>query len=255
MNPRALIISGAGLNCEGESAAALQHAGFDAHIIHIIDLSADPAMLDEASLLLFPGGFSYGDHLGAAFVLAEEMRRLEEPLARFVEAGKLIIGICNGCQLLLRLGLLGGSNWRFLENSPAHQQGHYQCRWVHVCARLDTPYFRKGELFFMPVAHGEGRLIGGAEDEIALQYARADGSPACGQWPDNPNGAAQDAAAIAAHKGRVLAIMPHPERAIFNWQRPDFTKMREETRRAGQEFNADAPTPTARIFRNARGAF
>ena len=113
---RALVLSGAGLNCERETAAALQLAGFRSEIVHIVDLIAAPEKLKRAQLLALVGGFSYGDHMGAALVLAEQMRRLGDALQDFIARDTLILGICNGCQLLLRLELLANAKWAFRAN-------------------------------------------------------------------------------------------------------------------------------------------
>ena len=247
-NPKAVVLTGAGINCERESAAALNHVGFDAKIIHIVDLLEDASALSDAQLMLFPGGFSYGDHAGAAFVLAEQMRRLEDRLRAFVEKQNLAMGICNGCQLLLRLGMIGESKWGFRENAG----GHYECRWVNLKAAQDSAFFKKGDIIPVPVAHGEGRLFGGDHAEIGLQYVDAQGALAGGVYPSNPNGAEADTAGVLAHEGRVLAMMPHPERGFFNWHRTDAMKAAELAKRSGTEFDLDGLTPAAQLFVNAR---
>ena len=218
---RALVLSGAGLNCERETAAALQLAGFRSEIVHIVDLIAAPEKLKQAQLLALVGGFSYGDHMGAALVLAEQMRRLGDALQDFIARDTLILGICNGCQLLLRLELLANAKWAF----RANQSGRYECRWVHVRSCLDTPFTRKGQIIAIPVAHAEGQLFGGDHQQISLAYCDQHGAPAQGQHPLNPNGAEADAAAISAHQGRILALMPHPERALFPWQHPQILQL------------------------------
>lgn len=243
MKPKALVLTGAGLNCERESASALTEVGFDAKIVHIVDLLENPKMLDERQLMLFSGGFSYGDHAGAGFVLAEELRRIEEVLNNFIARDRLMIGICNGCQVLLRLGLLSGSAWGF----RANKGGHYECRWVELEAVRDTAFFAKGDRMPIPVAHGEGQLFGGDDGEIALRYV----TDTPGQYPQNPNGADRDAAGVTAYDGRVLAMMPHPERGFFNWQRPNFTALRETAKRKQTNFNPEGRTEAAEIFANA----
>ncbi len=247
MSPKALVLTGEGLNCERESAGALEAVGFDADIVHVIDLIDNPTLLEDKKMLLFSGGFSYGDHAGAAFVLAEQLRRIQDQLERFVSKDNLVLGICNGCQVLLRLGMFAGSDWSFRANAG----GHYECRWVNVKAAQDTPFFKKDELFPIPVAHGEGLLFGGPASQVALQYVDATGGLASGKYPSNPNGAEDDAAAICAHEGRVFAMMPHPERGFFNWQRPDFTTLKDQAKRTAQEFDANGQAPAARIFQNA----
>lgn len=247
MSPKALVLTGEGLNCERESAAALEHVGFEAEIIHVIDLIESPEALKDKQLMLFSGGFSYGDHAGAAFVLAEQLRRIEDHLQKFVENDNLTLGICNGCQVLLHLGLFAGSDWGFRANAG----GNYECRWVHLKTTQDTAFFKKGELFPVPVAHGEGLLFGGDASQIALQYVDDQGNLANGQYPINPNGAEADTAAVTAHEGRVLAMMPHPERGFFNWHRPDFAKLKDKEKREGRDIDPDALAPASLIFKNA----
>ncbi len=251
MQPKALVLAGAGINCERESAELFAHVGFDVEIMHIIDLLDAPHKLDSAQMLFFPGGFSYGDHGGAAMVLAEQIRRLESALRKFILRETLVMGVCNGCQLLLRLNMLAESQWRFRNNAG----GHYECRWVHIKAKSDTPYFSEGDLISLPVAHGEGQLLGGNESEIGLQYADQQGALANGRYPLNPNGAQFDAAAISAHDGRVLAMMPHPERGAFQWQRQDTSYLRELAKRSHEEFDPSALTSAGQIFMNARNWF
>ncbi len=247
MSAKALVLAGEGLNCERESAAALEHVGIDAQIVHVIDLLDAPEVLNEKQMILFPGGFSFGDHAGAAMVLAEQLRRIEDQLQAFIARGNLALGICNGCQLLLRLGLFSNSNWGFRAN--AH--GHYECRWVNLRAARDTAFFKAGDVFTVPVAHGEGLLFGGDASEIALQYCDEMGTPANGIYPMNPNGAEADCAAVSAHDGRVVAMMPHPERGYFNWHRPEFTELKDIAEREGGDFDPDALAPAAMIFQNA----
>ncbi len=247
MSPKALVLTGEGLNCERESAGALEAVGFDAEIIHVIDLIDNPSALDDKQMMLFSGGFSFGDHAGAAFVLAEQLRRIEDQLHKFIAKNNLALGICNGCQVLLRLGLFSGSNWGFRANAG----GHYECRWVNVKAAQDSAFFKKGERFPIPVAHGEGLLFGGSSDQIALQYVDEDGALADGVYPLNPNGAEQDTAAVSAYEGRVVAMMPHPERGFFNWQRPNFTALKDQAKREAGEFDPDGYAPAALIFQNA----
>ncbi len=247
MTPKALVLTGAGLNCERESATSLEAVGFDAEIVHVIDLLDAPEKLKDKQLMLFSGGFSFGDHAGAAFVLAEQLRRIEDQLQNFIAQDNLMLGICNGCQVLLRLGLFAGSDWGF----RANQGGHYECRWVHLKSAQDTAFFKKGELFPVPVAHGEGLLFGGDASQIALQYVDEKGAPAGGIYPTNPNGAEADTAALTSNDGRVLAMMPHPERGFFNWHRPDFAALKENAKREGREFDPDALAPASLIFKNA----
>ena len=243
---KAIVLTGAGINCERESAGVLEAAGFDAEIVHIIDLLESPNALNDAQMLFFPGGFSYGDHAGAAMVLAEQMRRLNDQLQEFITRDTLVMGVCNGCQLLLRLNMIGDGDWGFRANAG----GHYECRWIEVTAARDSAFFKKGDVIPMPVAHGEGQLFGGSDAAIGLQYS-VNGKCANGVYPANPNGAQSDAAGVLAHDGRVLAMMPHPERGFFNWQRPDAARAKEIARRKGEAFDMNGFTPAANLFTSA----
>lgn len=246
MKPKAIVLTGAGLNCERESAYALEVVGFEAQIIHIIDFIENPSVLNHAQLLMFVGGFSYGDYAGGGFVLAEQIRQISDEIAKFIEQDRRILGVCNGCQLLLRLGLFEGLDWRFRTNA----QERYECRWIHVEAKADTAFHKKNARYYIPIGHGEGRLFGGKAENIALSYVDEKGAAANGVYPINPNGAEQDAAGIFAHQGKVLAMMPHPERGAFEWQRPDFLQRKTLAQRANTPFDAEGLSDGGEIFQN-----
>lgn len=247
--PVAIVLAGYGLNCEAETAHAFAVAGADARIVHVADLIADPAPLGGAQILAVPGGFSYGDDTGSGNALAQTLRlRLGDALAAFVARDTLTIGICNGCQTLVRLGLLEGRADIALTHNAG---GRYECRWVDLAPEGDSPWLRGIERLHIPVAHGEGRFVlaPGSQPRVALRYVTADGAPAQGAFPANPNGSAHDIAGVTDASGRVLAMMPHPERGMYAWQRDDAP----QRARAGPGASIEADGMA--LFRNAVGYF
>jgi len=248
MKPRTLVLRAAGSNCEVETAFAFEQAGAGTDLVHINRLLAEPALLDGYQILAIPGGFSYGDDISAGRILANQIvHHLGDAVRGFIEAGKPVIGICNGFQVLVKTDLLPGSisgrtgQTATLANNDC---GRYLDRWV----RLGAPKSRciwtdalQPPLIELPVAHGEGKFIPADEGvrralwekgQIALIYAREDGSPAGGQFPDNPNGSVDDIAGVCDASGLVFGLMPHPERYIDPLQHPAWTSQRPP-RKAG----------------------
>jgi phosphoribosylformylglycinamidine synthase len=237
--PKALVLRAAGTNCDRETEYALQQAGFEAQRVHVMRIMESPALLGDVQLLVIPGGFSYGDDIASGKILANQMlHRLAEPLNSFVEAGKLVLGVCNGFQVLIKSGLLP---WGHIEPGQAHldatltwnDSGRFDDRWVHL--RTDSPqcaFLPAGEVLELPIAHAEGKFV--AKDEgvlkrlrdggqVALRYCSADGQT--GQaFPLNPNGSQDDIAGICDPTGRVLGLMPHPERFVEITQHPRWTR-------------------------------
>ncbi|GAC1434405.1 MAG: phosphoribosylformylglycinamidine synthase I [Chloroflexota bacterium] len=220
--PRALVVRAPGINCDRETALACAAAGAATEIVSLNELSAAPERLFSSGLLVLPGGFSHGDYLGAGTLLAAQLRAALGPvLERFVDDGGLVLGICNGFQVLARLGLLPD-----VALAP-NEHAHFECRWVTLRATPQSPcVFTRGlTLLSLPVAHGEGRVVPRdpaalarleARGCIALRYATAGGAPAVA-YPANPNGSAGAIAGLCNTRGTVLGLMPHPERA----SRPD----------------------------------
>ena len=210
--PRVIILSGYGLNCEDETAFAFETAGAKAEIVHINDLSGPTAQLKKYQILAIPGGFSFGDDTGSGKAFAHKLKaQLGEELQRFLARDTLMIGICNGFQILTSAGILPGA--------LAHNDsGRYQSEWVEVVAEVGTispwvpPLIHKRGLggVVVPIAHGEGKYIPDPKHPptIAFKYVK------------NPNGSVDNIAGILGYDGRVLGMMPHPERAQFDWQRP-----------------------------------
>lgn len=247
--PRALVLRGPGTNCDQETAHAFERAGGVSRRVHVRSLAEKPALLDDVQIFCIPGGFSYGDDIASGRILALELsQRLGDALRRFHERGGLILGICNGFQVLLQTGLL-------LPTRPAGQpqatlahntSGQFIDCWVHLQATPGNCVFLRGLSHFeLPIAHAEGRFATtsdafldtlDASGQLVLRYAD---NPA-GQ-STNPNGSARNVAGICDTSGRILGLMPHPERFIEATQHPAW---------AGR-LNPEAAGAGLAIFRNA----
>jgi phosphoribosylformylglycinamidine synthase len=248
-----LLLRTAGTNCDEETQYAFEKAGARVERVHVNRLRESAAPLEAAQILVLPGGFSYGDDLGAGKVLANELRHfLAEPLARFLARGGLVLGICNGFQTLVKAGLLPGGAPR--ATLAANTSGHFESRWVHLEAVSGkTPFLRAGDRLLLPCAHGEGRFLPdrpetlaalAAAGQVVLRYVDEHGRP--GPYPVNPNGSAGDVAGICDPSGRILGLMPHPERHVEFHHHPRWTR---EGRRPGDEGDG------MRVFRNAVAFF
>lgn len=234
--PAVLILHATGTNRDREAAWAVEAAGGRPTIVHVNDLRARPARLHDFAMLVLPGGFSYGDALGAGRLLAADLRWLfQEELARFIAAGKPVLGICNGFQALVKGGWLPGPPQDGIQATLARNASErFECRWVWLEPDPQSPcVFTRGvpERIYCPVAHGEGRFIPRDEGalerlragrQVALTYVAADGRPAA--YPANPNGSTAGIAGICNAQGNVLGLMPHPEDHIFPWQHPRWTR-------------------------------
>ncbi len=250
--PKALILSGYGLNCEEETAFAFEYAGVHADIVHLKDLIDTPKRLSRYQILAIPGGFSFGDHTGSGRAFANKLtNHLSEELAAFVARDTLTIGICNGFQILTECGLLPGA-------LTYNAQPRYLTRWLDVAVRAETcPWLSGIERLALPIAHGEGRYYldesGRAElsrtNALGLQYVAG---AMCEHFdlPHNPNGSLDDIAGVTAQSGRVFGLMPHPERALLFTQLPHYTYERDRLRRGGQPLPERGPGYA--IFANAR---
>lgn len=237
---RTLVLRTAGTNCDGETVRALERVGASVELVHVRRVLAEPALLERVDLLVFPGGFSYGDDVAAGRILGLEMRHgLLPELCRFVDRGGHVLGVCNGFQVLVESGLF--EREANAADLPArsialHQNAsnRFECRWVTLRAeRSAVKWLEPGMLIPCPSAHGEGRFV--ARDEavlkrlesrgqIALRYARPDGTNAT-EYPANPNGSVSSIAGICDPTGRVLGLMPHPERNIDPWHHPHWTRL------------------------------
>lgn len=265
MSTKVLVIAGYGLNCEEETLHAFNHVGIEGQIKHINDVIDAPEMLDDVQILALPGGFSYGDDTGSGNAFAQKMRlSLMEPLKKFVARDTLTIGICNGCQILNNLGLVPALNSKYGERDVAvtyNESDRYQCRWIDIRIDNASPWLKDIERMHIPVAHGEGRFMMSdetlkalkSEAQIAARYITADGKEAKGKFPANPNGSIDDIAALTDPTGRVLAIMPHPERGMFSWQRDDYMELKDKAAREGTELAEE--TDGIALFKNAAKYF
>ncbi len=264
MTTKALILAGYGLNCEEETLHAFEYNGVDGKIIHINDLITAPQELDNAQILAIPGGFSYGDDTGAGNAYAQKLKlALMDNLLRFVERDTLTIGICNGCQILTNLGLTPPAGTKYGERKTAvtyNESARYQCRWIDLKITNDSPWLSGIDTLHIPVAHGEGRFMMNDDvlktlqdnGQIAAIYTK-DGAPANGEFPYNPNGSTADIAALTDATGRVLAIMPHPERGMFTSQRDDYMALKDAAHREGHKLSETSDGMT--IFANAAAYF
>ena len=235
-NPKALILRAPGINCEWETHHAFDRAGAQSEYLHIKKLLEQPELLDQFRILAVPGGFSYGDDISSGRVLAQEMKaQLGARILQFVDRGGLVVGICNGFQVLVRLGLLPCTKGTLEEEvTLTHNlSNHYERRWVTVQTQQSRCTFLPAGLTLRwPAAHGEGRLIATSpaaqqtlvdEGFAAVLYVDQHGK-ATEQYPQNPNGAPLGIAGLTNHNGRVLGVMPHPDRSYLpihmpNWRR------------------------------------
>jgi phosphoribosylformylglycinamidine synthase len=237
MKPSILILHAPGTNRDAEAARACELAGGAPEIVHINQLRRRERRLNAYDMLLLPGGFSYGDALGAGARIALDMNLyFDDELHTFVESGKPVLGICNGFQALVKAGLLPGDPQHHTERRRVtlteNASGHFECRWVHLAANplAAAPFLAElDEPIFCPVAHGEGNFQ--VSDEatiaelearrlIAFRYVDADGEQVDGLYPANPNGSVADIAGVCNERGNVLGLMPHPEDHITPIQNP-----------------------------------
>ena len=232
--PKVCVLRVAGTNCDVETAYAFEKAGAAAERVHVNRLAEKRSLLKGYQVLAIPGGFSYGDDIAAGKVQAVElMHRLGDEMRAFVAADKLVIGICNGFQVLAKTGLLPGDKLRRQTVTLAsNDSNRFEDRWVWL--RVDTPrcvFIRPGRTLYLPVAHGEGKFI--PEDprtlddlrdagQVVFRYVSASGGKPV--YPENPNGSVDDVAGICDPTGRILGLMPHPERHVEPWHHPRWTR-------------------------------
>lgn len=252
--PRALILRAPGANCDGEAQFAFEQAGADADRLHINRLRENPNLLHQFQILVIPGGFTYGDDVASGKILGNQLRFfLGDALRAFRDREKLILGICNGFQALLKAGLiLQPDDEGALATLTHNCSGKFEDRWIHlrICSEK-SPFLKGYQQMYVPIAHGEGRLLmreawqlKGLEQagQVVLRYVDAQGNS--GPYPINPNGSQGDVAGLCDATGRVLGLMPHPERHVLPVQHPHWT-------RRGPSAEGDG----LRLFKNAVNYF
>lgn len=244
MKPNVLVLRTAGTNCDAETDVAFQLAGADTSLVHIQNLISGNVDLSDFQILAIPGGFSYGDDIAAGILLAVEMKhKIRAALDKFVADGKLIIGICNGFQVLVRTGMLPGSGNSTNGNSEITQRAtlamntsaKFECRWVDLETQQSSCVFTRGikPHLYLPVAHAEGRFTASAQvidelesnNQIVFRYGiPSESSTVISNYPNNPNGSDADIAGICDKTGRIFGLMPHPERFLTKWNHPRWTR-------------------------------
>lgn len=250
---KVLVLAGYGLNCEEETAYAFELAGGQADIVHVNDLIDGAKSFKNYQILVFPGGFSYGDDTGAGKAFANRIRNnLWEETESFIKKDRLVIGICNGFQIMVSLGWFG-------QVALTHNQtARYLVRWVDLEVKNESPWLRNIKNISLPIAHGEGKffaspgILAGLEKKklIALKYVKGE---MCEHQnlSANPNGSLKDIAGITDKTGRIFGLMPHPERAIFFHHLPNWPLLKEQYQRSGKKLPQFGPG--LQIFKNGVG--
>lgn len=262
---KVLVLTGYGLNCDHETAYAFELAGARATRVHINALIDGSTSLSDYHILVFGGGFSWGDDHGAGVVQAVRLRtHIGAAIETFIAGGNLVIGICNGFQTLVNMGLLPGFDGDYRSRKVAltyNDCGNFRDDWVTLAVNPSSPcvFTRDMETIEYPIRHGEGKFYAEPQvidtltrnNQVVLRYALANGAPARGQFPENPNGSVDDIAGICDTTGRVFGLMPHPEAFNHPTNHPTWTRRRETERRKGIDNQAGSmETPGIRLFRN-----
>lgn len=229
---KSIVLTGYGLNCDYETDYSLRLAGIESHRIHINELIRNKEMLKEFHIMVLIGGFSWADHHGAGVILATKLRNhLFKEIDRFIKEGKLIIGICNGFQTLVNMGILpaiDGIYWKREVALISNDSGNFIDKWVRLKINPDSPcVFTKGiKEIELPIRHAEGKFFASKKvinrlvqnNQIALKYI------------DNPNGSLEDIAGVCDPTGRILGLMPHPEAYNHFTNHPDWTREKEDNK-------------------------
>jgi phosphoribosylformylglycinamidine synthase len=255
MKPKALVLRAPGVNCDEETARAWELAGAEVESRHVERLVDDRRALDRFQILTLPGGFSYGDDLGAGKILAAKLGvTLADSIARLRDRGGLILGICNGFQTLVKAGLLPGGTHAKQATLTHNDSRRYEARWTRlVVSSRRCVFLASDDPLELPVAHGEGKFVVADSaaldelfqgDQVVLRYADSENRPT-ELYPANPNGSARGVAAVCDPTGRVFGLMPHPERHVERFHHPRWTRLERRT---------DGVPDGLRIFQNAVAA-
>lgn len=242
-SPKVLLLRSAGTNCDRELVHAFQLVGASVDTLHINTLLADPSQLQNYQILSLAGGFSYGDDIASGKIFANQLiHHLQSPLRTFINDGNLMLGVCNGFQILVKAGFLPGPMPELSDDDwhpttlTYNTSGKFEDRWIKLrpvskkCAWIPTD--RENLILDLPIAHGEGRFVTRdqhildalkANDQIAFQYVDEQGNPAK-EYPALPNGSQDSIAGICDTTGRILGLMPHPERIVHPENHPLFTR-------------------------------
>jgi phosphoribosylformylglycinamidine synthase len=233
-----IVLRAAGINCEDEMMQAWELVGARPRLVHVRRLIEAPVMLSEVQVLAVPGGFSYGDDVSAGRILANELTLfLRDALSRFVECGGLVLGVCNGFQVLVKTGLLpkgtpgeqSATVWR-------NERGTFEDRWVRLRVTSDhCKFWNQGEELFLPVAHGEGRVTfeGRSIEARMVGAVYVDEHGPATRYPANPNGSERSIAALTDPTGQIMGLMPHPERFVRRTQHPYWSSVKGDLRPDG----------------------
>ncbi|MDH3403929.1 MAG: phosphoribosylformylglycinamidine synthase subunit PurQ [Acidobacteriota bacterium] len=245
---RVLVLTGLGLNCEAETAEAFRRVGARPDLVHLLDLLGGHAEHPLASyhVVAFAGGFGFGDHLGAGAVYANKIRfRLYDQLLEFIAGGGLALGICNGFQMMTRLGMVPGFDGDYRSPlatvAPNDRLGYWDC-WIRLAADPLSPcvWTRGIETLELPTRHGEGKFLTATPEvmrrleqdhQVALRYVDERGEPT-ERWPANPNGSPGGVAGVCDPTGRLFGLMPHPDAYLYPFQHPQWFRMRDAERPA-----------------------
>lgn len=248
---KTLILRAPGTNCDAETAFAFERAGSAVDSAHVNQLVRRDRLIAGYQIVVFPGGFTYGDDISAGKILANELKlKLGGDIKKFVEGGGLILGICNGFQVLVKAGILPGNDEgrRQEVTITYNDSGKFEDRWVYLEPQTDRCIFiEAGRRIYLPIAHAEGKIVTKdnatldnlkSEGHVAFKYVDKDGNQ--GEYPVNPNGSTDSIAGLTDCTGRVLGLMPHPERFVRRTQHPHWSRLNDK-------MDADGMT----IFSNA----
>ena len=256
MNVRALVLTGFGINCDLETQTALARAGAAAERIHLNDIIENPATLDEYHIIAIPGGFSFGDDVASGKIFANRLRyKLGDQLKKFIAGGKLVIGICNGFQVMAKMGILPLFDGEFVQEVTLsnNASARFEDRWVRLKTDPNTRcvWLEGIDSIELPVRHGEGKFIPRDDavlqklrdnGQVAVRYSTPDGAAAGGEYPMNPNGSTDDIAGICDPSGRVFGLMPHPEGYLDSCNHPRWTREGRAGEGAGLQVFCNAVT-------------